>query len=52
MRTQDDSTICEWVDPPGLRYEPVDGELELLPGLRLLAAPGQLAHEHEPWRPA
>ncbi len=39
-RTQDDYTIREWVDAPGLRYEPVDGELELLPGLRLVPAPG------------
>src|SRR5690349_302902 len=35
-----DYTIPEWVDPPGVRYEPVDGEHELLPGLRLLPAPG------------
>lgn len=33
-------TIPEWVDPPGVRYVPVDGELELLPGVRLLPAPG------------
>jgi N-acyl homoserine lactone hydrolase len=33
-------TIREWVDPPGVRYEAVDGELELLPGLRLVPAPG------------
>src|SRR2546421_10144368 len=39
-RTEDDYTIREWVDPPGVRYEPVDGELELLPGLRLVPAPG------------
>jgi N-acyl homoserine lactone hydrolase len=39
-RNQDDYTIPEWVDPPGVRYFPVDGELELLPGLRLLPAPG------------
>ena len=39
-RNQDDYTIPEWVDPPGMRYFPVDGELELLPGLRLLPAPG------------
>jgi N-acyl homoserine lactone hydrolase len=32
--------IREWVDAPGVRYEPVDGELELLPGLRLVPAPG------------
>jgi N-acyl homoserine lactone hydrolase len=39
-RTKDDYTIREWVDAPGVRYVPVDGELELLPGIRLLAAPG------------
>ena len=39
-RTEDDYTIREWVDAPGVRYEPVDGELELLPGLRLVQAPG------------
>ena len=33
-------TILEWLDPPGVRYVPVDGELELLPGLRLVPAPG------------
>ena len=39
-RNQDDYTIPEWVDPLGMNYVPVDGELELLPGLRLLPAPG------------
>ena len=39
-RSKDDYTIREWVDPPGVRYVPVDGELELLPGLRLVPAPG------------
>src|SRR5258708_24996623 len=39
-RSEDDYTIREWVDAPGVRYEPVDGELELLPGLRLVPAPG------------
>ncbi len=39
-RGQDDYTIREWVDAPGVQYVPVDGELELLPGLRLLPAPG------------
>jgi N-acyl homoserine lactone hydrolase len=39
-RTEDDFTIREWVEAPGVRYEPVDGELELLPGLRLVPAPG------------
>ncbi|MEO5746263.1 MAG: MBL fold metallo-hydrolase [Terracoccus sp.] len=39
-RSEDDYTIREWVDAPGLRYVPVDGELDLLPGIRLLPAPG------------
>ena len=39
-RTQDDYTIREWVEAPGVRYVPVEGELELLPGIRLLPAPG------------
>jgi N-acyl homoserine lactone hydrolase len=39
-RSQGDYTIREWVDAPGVRYVPVDGEFELLPGVRLLPAPG------------
>jgi len=39
-RSKEGYTIREWVDPPGVRYVPVDGELELLPGLRLVPAPG------------
>ncbi|MSR97342.1 MBL fold metallo-hydrolase [Arthrobacter sp. BL-252-APC-1A] len=39
-RTEDGYTIREWVDPPGTHYVPVDGELELLPRVRLLPAPG------------
>jgi N-acyl homoserine lactone hydrolase len=39
-RSQDDYTIREWVEAPGVRYVPVDGEQELLPGLRLVPAPG------------
>ena len=42
-RSLDDYTIREWVDPPGVRYVPVDGELELLPGVRLVPAPGHTA---------
>jgi N-acyl homoserine lactone hydrolase len=33
-------TIDAWVDAPGVEYVPVDGELDLLPGLRLIPAPG------------
>jgi len=39
-RTQDDYTIAEWVDAPGVQYVPVDGELEVLPGVRLVPTPG------------
>src|SRR5436305_3575528 len=39
-RTEDDYTIREWVDAPDVSYEPVDGELELVPGIRLVPAPG------------
>lgn len=41
-RTQPDYTIPEWVDPPNqpLNYIPVDGDFELLPGVRLLSTPG------------
>jgi N-acyl homoserine lactone hydrolase len=39
-RSEDDYTIREWVEAPGVRYVPVDGELKLLPGLRLVPAPG------------
>jgi len=39
-RTEDDYTIRAWVDPPGVQYVPVDGEHDLLPGIRLVPAPG------------
>ena len=39
-RTEEDYTIPEWVDPPGVVYVQVVGELELLPGVRLVPAPG------------
>jgi N-acyl homoserine lactone hydrolase len=39
-RTKDDYTIDAWVDAPGVEYLAVEGEMELLPGLRLLPAPG------------
>jgi N-acyl homoserine lactone hydrolase len=39
-RNEDDYTVREWVEAPGVRYVPVDGELELLRGLRLVPAPG------------
>jgi N-acyl homoserine lactone hydrolase len=37
---EEDYTIVEWVQAPGVEYVPVDGELELLPGVRLVPAPG------------
>lgn len=39
-RTLEDYTIREWVEAPGVTYVPVDGELEVLPGVRLVPAPG------------
>ena len=39
-RTEKDYTIREWVDAPGVRYAAVEGELELLPGITLVPAPG------------
>jgi N-acyl homoserine lactone hydrolase len=64
-RTLEDSTIREWVEAPGIEYVPVDGELELLPGIRLVPAPGHTPGSQvvvvgtggrpaviaEPWRP-
>lgn len=39
-RTLDDYTVREWVDAPGVTYVPIDGEIELLPGVRVVPAPG------------
>jgi N-acyl homoserine lactone hydrolase len=39
-RGLDGYTIREWVDAPGVRYEVVDGVFDLLPGIRLIPAPG------------
>ena len=39
-RTQADYTIREWVDFPGATYVEHDGEAEILPGVRLVPAPG------------
>ena len=38
--TEDDYTIREWVEAAAADYVPVDGELELFPGVRLLPGPG------------
>jgi N-acyl homoserine lactone hydrolase len=41
-RTQgDDYTISEWVDFPGANYVEHDGEAEILPGIRIVPAPGE-----------
>jgi N-acyl homoserine lactone hydrolase len=39
-RNLENYTIPEWVGAPGVEYLAVDGEVELLPGLRLVPAPG------------
>jgi N-acyl homoserine lactone hydrolase len=39
-RSEDDYTIPEWVDFQGATYVEHDGEAEILPGVRLLPAPG------------
>ena len=39
-RSIKDYTIPEWVDPPGVSYQVIEGEHEILPGIRLLPAPG------------
>ncbi|HXG26003.1 MAG TPA: MBL fold metallo-hydrolase [Candidatus Binatia bacterium] len=39
-RAQADYTIPEWLEAPGVEYVPVDGERELVPGVRLVPAPG------------
>jgi N-acyl homoserine lactone hydrolase len=40
-RTKDDYTIREWVDFPGATYVEHDGAVEILPGVRLVPAPGE-----------
>jgi N-acyl homoserine lactone hydrolase len=42
-RTQEDYTIPAWVDFDGATYVEHDGEAEILPGVRLLPAPGHTA---------
>jgi N-acyl homoserine lactone hydrolase len=39
--SEDDYTIREWVDFPGATYVEHDGEAEILPGVRLVPAPGE-----------
>jgi glyoxylase-like metal-dependent hydrolase (beta-lactamase superfamily II) len=33
-------TILDWIDFPGARYEPIAGDHEVAPGIRILATPG------------
>jgi N-acyl homoserine lactone hydrolase len=33
-------TIDEWIDGPGVQYEAVTGDHELLPGIRIVSTPG------------
>jgi N-acyl homoserine lactone hydrolase len=40
MVHEPDYTVPEWVDFPGARYELVEGETEIAPGLRLVPTPG------------
>jgi N-acyl homoserine lactone hydrolase len=40
-RTLDDYTIREWVDFPGMNFVEHDGEAEILPGVRIVPAPGE-----------
>jgi N-acyl homoserine lactone hydrolase len=40
MVHEPDFTIAEWIDAPGLRYEFLDGEADVGPGLRLIPTPG------------
>ena len=41
--SEDDYTVREWVDFPGATYVEHDGEVEILPGIRLVPAPGHSA---------
>ena len=36
----EDYTIPDWVDAPGVTYVALDGEREILPGVRIVPAPG------------
>jgi len=42
-RTEGGYTVRDWVDFPGATYVEHDGEVEILPGIRLLPAPGHTA---------
>ena len=36
----EDYTLRQWVEAPGIHYTAVDGETQVVPGIRLLPAPG------------
>lgn len=40
-RTQDDYTIRDWIDFDGSNYVEHNGEAEVLPGIRIVPAPGE-----------
>ena len=40
-RTQDDYTVRDWIDFPCAKYVEHDGEAEILPGIRIVPAPGE-----------
>jgi N-acyl homoserine lactone hydrolase len=40
-RTKEDYTVREWIDFPGANYVEYDGEAEILPGIRIVPAPGE-----------
>lgn len=51
-RAEDNYTVREWVDFPGATYVEHDGEAEILPGVRLLPAPGTRPDiRSSSWRP-
>jgi N-acyl homoserine lactone hydrolase len=39
-RSIDGYTVRRWVDAPGVTYVELDGDIELLPGVRIVATPG------------
>jgi glyoxylase-like metal-dependent hydrolase (beta-lactamase superfamily II) len=43
MEADPDHTVREWVDAPSLRYEVLEGEIDVAPGLRLIPTPGHTA---------
>jgi N-acyl homoserine lactone hydrolase len=40
-RAKEDYTVPEWIDFPGANYVEHDGEVEILPGIRIVPAPGE-----------